>query len=136
VGTEELLKQRLSAVGEVVFALLFGSSAKGTSRPDSDQDIGVYLVDHLSPKMRLGVRLRLLAEWEDLSPVDVVVLNDAPPLLAQRALQGRRILVKEPSVFVRFFVDTQAKAGDERFWLALHAAARGRRLEERRFGRP
>jgi predicted nucleotidyltransferase len=130
------LKQRLSAFDDILFALLFGSSAKGTSRVASDVDIGVYLADHLSPKTRFGLRLRLLAELEDLGPVDIVILNDAPPLLAQRALQGRRILVKDPTAFVRFYVSIQAKAGDERFWRTLHATARRRRLEEGRFGRP
>jgi hypothetical protein len=38
--------------------------------------------------------------------------------------------------FVRFFVRTLAMAGDERYWREIHAAARARRLEEGRFGRP
>ncbi len=136
VDVQEELKHRLAAAGEVVFALIFGSRAKGTSRTDSDWDVGLYLAEHLAPEERFNIQLKLLAQLEDLGSMDLVILNDAPPLLAQRALQGKRLLVKEPSVFVRFFVRTEAAAGDERFWRQLHAKARTRRLEEGRFGRP
>ncbi len=136
VDIQAELRHRLSTVDEVVFALIFGSRAKGTSRPDSDWDVAVYLADHLTSKQRFDIRLTLLAALEDLGSIDLVVLNDAPPLLAQRALQGERLLVKEPSIFVRFFVRTASVAGDEMSWSRLHAAARARRLEEGRFGRP
>ena len=136
VGIQAELQHRLSTVDEVVFALLFGSRTKRTSRADSDWDVAVYLADHLTSKQQFHIRLTLLAELEDLGSIDLVVLNDAPPLLAQRALQGERLLIKEPSIFVRFFVRTAATAGDEGFWHGLHAAARARRLEEGQFGRP
>jgi hypothetical protein len=66
----------------------------------------------------------------------LVVLNDAPPLLGQRALQGQRVLVEDPVAYVRFFVRTDAAAGDERYWRQIHMDACKRRLEEGRFGRP
>ena len=136
VDNQVELKHRLAAVDDVVFALIFGSRVKGTSRTDSDWDVAIYLADHLTSKQRFAVRLKLLAQLEDLGAIDLVILNEAPPLLAQRALQGERVLVKDPVVFVRFFVRTEAEAGDEQYWHQIHAAARARRLEEGRFGRP
>jgi predicted nucleotidyltransferase len=130
------LARRLAGVASVRFALLFGSRAAGRPRTDSDWDLAVYLSDALSAEERFSERLRLAAELEDLGCIDLVVLNEAPPLLAQRALQGQRILVEDPVAYVRFFVRTEAAAGDERYWRQIHLEARRRRLEEGRFGRP
>ena len=131
-----VLKEKLSRFDEILFALLFGSRAVGRPRPDSDWDIGVYVSDALTAGQRFDMRLRLLTELQDLGSVDVVILNDAPPLLAQRVLQGERIFVRDHSAYIRFFVRTAALAGDEHYWRQLHAQARKQRLEEGRFGRP
>lgn len=120
----------------MLFAFLFGSRAEGRPRADSDWDLGVFLSEHLGARERFALRSRLLADLEDLGRMDVVVLNDAPPLLAHRALQGRRLFVKDPSAYVRFFTRVLAEAEDERFWRDLHRRARARRIEEGRFGRP
>ncbi len=132
----EDLTRRLDELDEVLFAFLFGSRSTGRARSDSDWDLGVFLVESLTPRERHDLRLRLQAVLAELGSVDVVVLNDAPPLLAQRALQGKRLMVKDPVSFVRFFVRSEALAGDERFWQQLHMDARSRRIEESRFGRP
>jgi len=132
----DAISERLEACGEVLFALAFGSRVDGTPRPDSDWDIAVFLSPALGDKERWEVRLRLQADLAELGAVDLVVLNDVPPLLAHRALRGERLLVRDRSAYVRFFVGTMARAGDERFYRDLHAAARRRRLKEDRFGRP
>ena len=130
------LEQRLGAVPEIVFAYLFGSRARGTARPDSDWDLAIYLRQGLSPQQRFKLRLRLLAELEELGPSDLVILNDAPPLLAHRAIMGRRLVVRDATALVRFSVRTLAQSEDQRPWRELHRRARQRRLEEVIFGRP
>jgi len=130
------LEDRLREFEPVLFALLFGSRAAGSERADSDWDLGVYLRPELSGRRRLGLRLELEARLADLGPLDVVPLNDAPPLLAQRALQGKRLLVRDPVAYVRFFVRSEALAGDEVHWRQLHRDSRERRLREGGFGRP
>lgn len=130
------LSQRLAESSAIVFAFLFGSRALGTARPDSDWDIAVYLRDDLSARERFKMRCRLAAELEDLGEVDVVVLNDAPPLLGHRALMGKRLLVRDPTALVRYFVRTIARSEDERYWRDLHWQARRQRIEEGSFGRP
>ena len=130
------VNESLAGFDEVLFALLFGSRAGGRPRPASDWDIGVYVSDALPADQRFNLRRRLSTELQDLGAADVVILNDAPPLLAQRVLQGERIFIRDRSAYVRFFVRTAALAGDEQYWRQLHAQARKRRLEEGRFGRP
>lgn len=121
---------------DVVFAYLFGSRANGRPRPDSDWDVAVYLRPERTSAERFEVRLRLLADLDDLGRVDVVVLNDAPPLLAHHVLQGQRLLVRDPTTLVRFSVRTAALAEDARYWSEIHLKERLRRLREGRFGRP
>lgn len=75
---------------EVVFAYLFGSQAKGTAGSLSDIDIAVYLDEDIAAAERFDLRLEVLGELTDLyktDQVDLVVLNDAPPLLAHRILK-------------------------------------------------
>ena len=57
-------------------------------------------------------------------------------LLAQSALKGRRILVRDEVALVRFFVKTMALADDARWWSEIHLQARLERIAEGRFGRP
>ena len=129
------LAARLDEHPEIVFAYLFGSRGRGDARPDSDWDVAVYLDPALSDHEQFKLRCRLAAELDDLGEVDVVVLNDAPPLLAHRALMGRRILVRDPVPLVRFQVRTIARSEDERHWRELHWRALRHRIEEGRFGR-
>lgn len=133
----EELRTRLEARPEILFAYLFGSRAReGPVRPDSDWDVAVCFDEGLSPDERFDRLCRLSAELEDIGPVDLVDLNQAPPLLAHRALMGRRLLVRAHTAFIRFFVRTLAMSEDERHWRDLHHAARLKRLAEGRFGRP
>lgn len=68
--------------------------------------------------------------------MDLVVLDDAPPLLAHRAPPGRRILMGDRETYVRFFARAGAAAEDERPDRGPHRRGRLQRLEERRSGRP
>ncbi|GMV15718.1 MAG: nucleotidyltransferase domain-containing protein [Sorangiineae bacterium PRO1] len=133
--TEAELTRRLESVPEILFALLFGSRAAGTPRADSDWDVAVFLSPALSAAERFRLRARLSGELGDLGQVDVVVLNDAPPLLAHRALQGRLLTVADRTAYVRFFVATVSASEDERYFREIHDRARRERLEEGRFGR-
>ncbi len=130
------LQTTLTAIPEIEFALLFGSRATGTHRPNSDWDVAVHLRSDLSDRERFRLRLRLAARLEDYGRADVVVLNDAPPLLAHRALMGRRLLVRNKPALVRFSIRTLALSEDERPWRELHQRMLRQRLQEGRFGRP
>ena len=136
--TLDRIRQTLSEEPAVLFARWFGSRATGKARPDSDWDVAVYVDERLDARQRFDLRRRLTAalNGSNRPVVDLVVLNDAPPLLAHRALQGRDLLTRDRRAYVRFFIRTLGQADDERFFQAVHARARRRRLAEGRFGRP
>lgn len=134
--TAATLRARLEPEMDILFALLFGSVARGTPRPDSDLDLGVYLDSRLDARQRFEFRVHLSAVLDDLGRPDIVVLNDAPPLLAYRALQGTLAFTRDKRAYVPFFVRTLATAEDERHFRAIFARARNARVREGRFGRP
>src|ERR671936_1635130 len=100
----------------VVAVYVFGSVAKGTATPSSDIDLGVLLAE--TPPQTLDGRLldaEAELEAEVAHPVQIIVLNDAPPDLVHRVLRdGKLLLDRDPSIRIRFevrarneFFDTQ-----------------------------
>jgi predicted nucleotidyltransferase len=94
------------APSDVVAAYVFGSVARGESRPGSDVDVGVLFVSTPEPSLEALPRLleggieRLLG-----APAQVVVLNDAPPDLVHRVLRdGRLVLDRDRAARIRFEV--------------------------------
>ena len=124
----EQITEAAASVPDIVFATLFGSRADDRARSDSDWDVGVYLDTALDARERSRIRLRLVAALEPAIRIDVVILNEAPALLARRALDGERLFIRDRRAFVRFVVRTLAAAGDEAYWRDLHARERARRL--------
>ena len=106
------VSDKLSAVladrDEVAVAYLFGSAVRGEMSQLSDIDVGVLLSD--GPQNLLRYRARLI---EDLSralagrSVDVVLLEEAPPALAARAVrEGQMLLCRDHTRRVRFEIRT------------------------------
>jgi predicted nucleotidyltransferase len=122
----------------VWFAFLFGSRARRSARPGSDWDVAVYLDDSLDDRQRFDIRRGLSAQLSgpDGPRVDLVVLNDAPPLLAHRALKGRKLVNRNRHAYVRFFTRVMGEVEDEQHFYGFHERARRDRLAEGRFGRP
>ena len=106
----------LSKVKDVQAAYLFGSVVTGRARRDSDIDIAVLLSDGILPRKRFQRRLKLISDLGSAlhrSDVDVVILNDASPLLAHRVLsKGKLIFERSASARVRFQVQTANRYAD------------------------
>lgn len=78
----------------IAYALVFGSAARETPRPDSDVDVAIELrsgaprdvlaLGALAAKLESAVRRR----------IDLVLLDEAPPPLAYRVFRDGRILVE------------------------------------------
>lgn len=99
---------------DVVALYLFGSTARGTSRDDSDVDVGV-LLEAPAPRTLAGLKLVLEGELESVvgREVQLVVLNRAPPDLVHRILRDGRLLVdRDPSARIRFEVHARREYFD------------------------
>ncbi|HEV2125442.1 MAG TPA: nucleotidyltransferase domain-containing protein, partial [Chloroflexota bacterium] len=78
----------------VIAAYLFGSASRGEMTPLSDLDIAVY-VDEPKRAVRLQTYASLRQGIEQAMSglgdyqVDLIVLNDAPPMIAGRAIAGK-----------------------------------------------
>lgn len=74
---------------EVVYAVCFGSVARGEDHAGSDVDVTVRFPDGLDERERFRHRNRIDAELQAYadSPVDVSDLETLPPAVALRALR-------------------------------------------------
>ena len=84
----------------VTLVVMFGSRTKGTARPDSDVDMGVWLaVPNITAERELDlIRALVLATRE--GNLDVVVLNHADPLLGYHVVRdGVLLYEREPGAF-------------------------------------
>ena len=97
------LVDRLTAVlerrAEVLDAYLFGSLARGDGHAGSDVDVAVYIDEAGAEGGAWGYRADLTTDLMgalNTNDVDVVVLNQAPPLLYHRVLRdGIRLLSRD-----------------------------------------
>ena len=102
VADEELdlrLVRALEPRGEVLEAYLFGSHATGLAQPHSDIDVAVYVDAPQTAGAAYGYAAELTAHLMAAlrsNEIDVVILNQAPPVLYHRVLRdGRRILARD-----------------------------------------
>jgi len=96
------------AVGKVLaedpgigYALVFGSCARGSSHPGSDLDVAVGGLAHPFSVQALG---DLIGRLESVAgrPVDLVLLDEAPPALAYRVFRdGVVVLERDREALVR-----------------------------------
>ena len=104
----------VSAHDDVTAVYLFGSTARGTARPDSDIDVAV-LFDADQPSTLEAPRFVIEGELERVlgRPIDLVALNDAPVDLRIRILrEGRLLLDRRPAARIAFEVRTRNEAFD------------------------
>lgn len=100
----------------LVAAWVFGSVAEEREHRESDVDVAVLFDRGLDARCRFEARLRLAAALPATiggRPVDVVVLNDAPPLFARRIVhEGRLLLCRDTAAEHAFRRDVQLRAAD------------------------
>lgn len=102
---------------------LFGSEAECRSHAESDIDLAVLLDPALpgGSGARFEMRHRLIGRIEPHlagRPLDLVILNDCPPLFARRIVwEGRRLVCPRPQIDYAFVRDIQLLAADLEPWL-------------------
>jgi hypothetical protein len=109
--TEERLQKAVSvctkAGAELVY--LFGSQVSGEVWGESDVDLAVLLGPGVSRDRYGGIRVELIGELMSVfgsNKVDVVILNEAPPLLTYEGVirSGRLLFEKDKLARIRFEV--------------------------------
>jgi predicted nucleotidyltransferase len=116
----------------VASVYLFGSHAEGRAHRESDVDVGVLLDWDRHPALRdrFEMQVRLgsdLISALGCNEVDVVILNDAPPLLGRKIIyDGLRVYLDDPAADHAYVRDVQIRAADLEPWLNR---LRKRRLE-------
>jgi len=110
----ERLKEVLSGVASIEFALLFGSARDGRlPKVDSDLDVAIYF-DHTPD---FDERVRLLGIIQDaltIERVDLIFLNVTENVTLQReALKGRLLICRDPELYASFFSLTDRRGRDE-----------------------
>jgi uncharacterized protein len=89
----------LMAQPEVLEAYLFGSYARNEEAVHSDVDVALFVSNDSLSKPGFGIAAEISAELQAglrRSDVDVVLLNEASPLLYHRVLRdGVRILARD-----------------------------------------
>lgn len=95
----EKLRPALEQMPSVRLAVLFGSAATGAVSSNSDIDIGVSLERGAALSPTLGVVLeRVIGR-----PVDLVCLDEAPPLLRfEIACDGLVLVERDPHAWAEF----------------------------------
>lgn len=102
----------------LVAAYLFGSHARDAAHMESDVDVAIILSRDIYPntRERFEQRVRVASNLVDLlnhNEVDVVVLNDAPPLFARHVVtQGRQVFCADRDRARDFVRDVQLRAAD------------------------
>lgn len=105
----QLLRDFFKTEPQTSIAFLFGSRTKGMDTERSDWDIGVYLKE----KYDLEIIDRIWGELGNIlkRDVDLVVLNDAPPLLASRIIrEGLPLVIKDRNVYLDFLIKVTEEA--------------------------
>ena len=126
---------------EIHALYLFGSQAKGKSGPLSDLDIAVLL------KIRQGQGTSKTAFWKRLElasdlmhacrrpDVDVVLLDEATPLLAYQVVRAGKLLYERDHFHrIEFEVGALKRFFDFRPFLEVARQILKRRLQEGRYG--
>ena len=125
----ERLEQQAASCPELKLVVLFGSTARGKARPKSDVDLGI-LLDPYSPELRFRVEAELGRAAG--RPVDVILLDDAPPLLRfEIAREGVLLFQREDRLWTNFKTRAMVDWWD---WAPTHrmiAAGVVRRLREK-----
>ena len=90
----DALCRALEAEPDVANAVLFGSRARGSERPDSDVDVAVLLIPGAPRDARAVGGLAARLETATGHSIGLVLLDEAPPPLAYRIFRDGRLLIE------------------------------------------
>jgi predicted nucleotidyltransferase len=113
---------------DVLAAWAFGSAMDGQVAPGSDVDVGVWFASRPTFECQLALLARL-QEVLGVEEIDLVVLNDANPILRFEALSGRKLFCRDPGRCAAFASLTAREYED-----AMALWARGMQMRSQNVG--
>ncbi|MCF6155804.1 MAG: nucleotidyltransferase domain-containing protein [Candidatus Brocadia sp.] len=121
----EKLKVYFEKRDEISFAFLFGSWARGQDGIDSDVDIAIYFVpegkgyDWEKTAFRSNYEKSIWVDIEKIveKEVDLLILNRAASTIADSALRGIPIIIKNHTIYMDFLLRITSEAIDFRQWV-------------------
>ncbi len=120
---EKELTGYFTSKDSIILAYLFGSTARGDTGRLSDVDIAVLLDEKISKKDRFDLELKLICEITTLikkNKIDLIVLNEAPLLLAYNIIKNRIILKSSETERVKFETNILSIYIDEKYYIKRH----------------
>ena len=119
---------------EILFAILFGSIAKGTANKMSDIDIAVMVNSDFNKPFPFGYQAELITDLMQVlkrDDVDVVILNKAPIALKYQVLRyGKFIYIRDKQARIKFQVDTINQYEDYKVLFRVHEEAMHKRWKK------
>lgn len=118
----EKLKDYFNKKENVIMAFLFGSLSKGKVHRHSDIDIVIYLKEYDIKEVE-----KIWDELEDLlkKDIDLIVLNNAKPLVAFEAIRGEKIIIRNYDFYTDYMLEVSSEAIDlKEFILDLYKMRR------------
>jgi len=116
----QVITEYLSRQPAVSAAYLFGSTAKGTARPDSDIDIAVLFAAGIGKEECFDQRLGIAGALEDITGkrIDIVDLQHSPLFLQHQVRKyGRLILEKDRQYRIDYEVRSRREYYDFQYIL-------------------
>jgi uncharacterized protein len=119
---------------EILFAILFGSLAKGKANKLSDVDIAVMVDPKFDKSFPFGYQAELITDLMQIlkrNDVDVVILNRAPIALKHEVLKyGKFIFIRDKQARIKFQVDTINQYEDYKVLFRVHEEAMSERWKK------
>ena len=107
----EKLEKFFEICSDVVLVFVFGSVVKGKMTPFSDLDIAIFF-SKTTDLYRVNDLKEKLSEILNIA-VDIVVLNNASPIIKMQVLKNGALLInKDPRTYNEFFVKTVKEYDD------------------------
>ena len=117
------LTEYFSSKDSVILAYLFGSTVRGDAGRLSDIDIGVLLDKNLSKNDSFDLELKLMGEIAfliNIDKIDLIVLNEAPLLLAYNIIKDGIILKSSETERVNYETKILSMYLDEKYYIKRH----------------
>ncbi len=130
---KKALTEYFSHKDSVILAYLFGSTVRGEAGSLSDVDIGVMLDKKLSGEERFDMELKLMGEIAILikkNKIDLIILNEAPLLLAYNIIKNGIILKSDEPERVKFETKILSRYLDEKYYIKRHTEETLKRVAE------